>query len=312
MRGAEAVAKGVLHESPPQGTEVAMSIYSGIYNVGIGAGALVDGSVCDGMGLRFVGYVGGGIALIALVCCLTTELPLFSPYGKSVRLDLRCRGEDGTTFIVEVQNYGQRNFFRRSVLYAAKSYDAGSRSGDGGEYGIPPVYFVGLLSGARQGFELEEPGRWVSEYTFREKKTGRVPDETINFVFLELNRFGKELEECEGLVEQWCYALKHVGTLDRLPEGLRVKAFERLFRACEVAEFSPEVKLKYESDMITERDYYNIIGTAEERGRAEGEATGIGKVAQAMLAAGEPMDKISEFTGLTAEQLEKLKQSCGD
>ena len=90
-----------------------------------------------------------------------------------------------------------------------------------------------------------------------------------------------------------------------------MKAFERLFRACEVAEFSPEVKLKYESDMITERDYYNIMGTAEVGGRAaglaEGEAAGIGKVAQAMLAAGEPMDKISEFTGLTAAQLEELK-----
>ena len=54
----------------PQGTEVAMSIYSGIYNVGIGAGALVGGSVCDGMGLQFVGYVGGGIALIAVICHL--------------------------------------------------------------------------------------------------------------------------------------------------------------------------------------------------------------------------------------------------
>ena len=54
----------------PQGTEVAMSIYSGIYNVGIGAGALVGGSVCDGMGLQFVGYVGGGIALIAVLCHL--------------------------------------------------------------------------------------------------------------------------------------------------------------------------------------------------------------------------------------------------
>ena len=107
------------------------------------------------------------------------------------------------------------------------------------------------------------------------------------------------------------YGEDRSGSLERLPEGLRVKAFERLFRACEVAEFSPEVKLKYESDMITERDYYNIIGTAEERGRAaglaEGEAAGIGKVAQAMLAAGEPMDKISEFTGLTAAQLEELK-----
>ena len=238
---------------------------------------------------------------------MTTELPQFSPYGKSVRLDLRCRGEDGTTFIVEVQNYGQRNFFRRSVLYAAKSYDAGSRSGDGGEYGIPPVYFVGLLSGAMQGFELEEPGRWVSEYTFREKKTGRVPDETINFLFLELNRFGKRLEECEGLVEQWCYALKHVGSLERLPEGLRVKAFERLFRACEVAEFSPEVKLKYESDMITERDYYNIIGTAEERGRAEGRQEASADIARGLLRIGMPDVQIVEITGLTAEQLAALK-----
>lgn len=82
-RGAEAVAKDVLHESPPQGTEVAMSIYSGIYNVGISAGALVGGSVCDGMGLQFIGYVGGGIALIALVCCLTRVLPVLKKINSS-------------------------------------------------------------------------------------------------------------------------------------------------------------------------------------------------------------------------------------
>ena len=134
-----------------------------------------------------------------------------------------------------------------------------------------------------------------------------MPDETINFVFLELNRFGRKLEECEGLVEQWCYALKHIGTLDRLPEGLRTKAFERLFRACEVAKFSPEVKLKYESDMITERDYYNIIGTAEERGEARGRESGKAEVARKMLSAGMPESQITAFTGLTTEQLENLK-----
>ena len=52
----------------------------------------------------------------------TTELPGFSPFNKSVRLDLRCTGEDGTEFIVEVQCYRQRNLFnaccmpRRSML----------------------------------------------------------------------------------------------------------------------------------------------------------------------------------------------------
>ena len=52
----------------------------------------------------------------------TTELPGFSPFNKSVRLDLRCTGKDGTEFIVEVQCYRQRNLFnaccmpRRSML----------------------------------------------------------------------------------------------------------------------------------------------------------------------------------------------------
>ena len=75
----------------------------------------------------------------------TTELPGFTPEGKSVRLDLRCTGEDGTGFIVEMQNSRQRHFFKRCVEYAAKVYDSGSRRG-GGYSDIPPVYFIGIVS----------------------------------------------------------------------------------------------------------------------------------------------------------------------
>ncbi len=46
-------------------------------------------------------------------------------------------------------------------------------------------------------------------------------------------------------------------TLDRLPDELRTEAFERLFQACEIGRFEPDVKLRYEKEMITERDYYN-------------------------------------------------------
>ena len=76
------------------------------------------------------------------------------------------------------------------------------------------------------------------------------------------------------MLEQWCFALKHISTLDRLPEELRTEAFERLFQACEISRFEPEVKLKYEKEMITERDYYNMLNTAKADGLAEGEAKG--------------------------------------
>ena len=79
--------------------------------------------------------------------------------------------------------------------------------------------------------------------------------------------------------------------------------------------------------MITERDYQNILATAREQGHdagfAEGEARGIergraaglvegevrGKlaIARKLLASGMSGEQVTEFTGLTAEQLEELK-----
>ena len=90
----------------------------------------------------------------------TTEIPSFTLETKSVRLDLRCEGDDGTRFIVEMQQSGQRHFFKRCVEYAAKVYDSGSRRG--GDYDIEPVYFIGIL-GRDRIFERCGP-EWKDRY----------------------------------------------------------------------------------------------------------------------------------------------------
>ena len=59
----------------PKGTAVAMSIYSGIYNIGIGAGALIGGYVCSGLSVNYVGYAGGIIASAAAVVCFRYLMP---------------------------------------------------------------------------------------------------------------------------------------------------------------------------------------------------------------------------------------------
>ena len=59
----------------PQGTAVAMSIYSGIYNVGIGTGALAGGYVCSALSVNDIGYAGGAIVLIAVIICFKYLLP---------------------------------------------------------------------------------------------------------------------------------------------------------------------------------------------------------------------------------------------
>ena len=63
-------------EYSPFGTAIAMSIYSGIYNVGIGAGALVGGNVCSYMGISNIGFVGGAIGLVASAYCILRLIPI--------------------------------------------------------------------------------------------------------------------------------------------------------------------------------------------------------------------------------------------
>ena len=66
--------------------------------------------------------------------------------------------------------------------------------------------------------------------------------------------------------------------------------------------------------MISERDYLNIMDSAEERGmekglergRVEGRMEGRAEVARAMFAAGTDIGRISSLTGLTGDQLNSL------
>lgn len=59
----------------PQATAIAMSVYSGIYNAGIGSGALLGGIVCSDLSISDIGYAGGAIAVIATIYCFKRLLP---------------------------------------------------------------------------------------------------------------------------------------------------------------------------------------------------------------------------------------------
>ena len=59
----------------PHNSAVAMSIYSGIFNLGIGSGAFVGGIVCEHGSMENIGYIGGMIALSAAIYALFRFIP---------------------------------------------------------------------------------------------------------------------------------------------------------------------------------------------------------------------------------------------
>ncbi|CAG9421981.1 sugar transporter [Providencia alcalifaciens] len=64
----------------PDATDVAMSIFSGLYNIGIGAGALLGNQVITHMGMTNIGYVGAIISILALAWCLFIYLRYTSAF----------------------------------------------------------------------------------------------------------------------------------------------------------------------------------------------------------------------------------------
>ncbi|MGN1220226.1 MAG: Rpn family recombination-promoting nuclease/putative transposase [Candidatus Cryptobacteroides sp.] len=238
---------------------------------------------------------------------MRTELSGKAEYGKTIRIDLRCRTEDGTDIIVEMQNYPQCYFFRRCVGYASRMYESKMKRGMMGveDYMIPPVYIIAVMNvplARRKGNFVKR--KYVSEYTFREKDTLEVLDETISIIFVELSSFEKSIEECESLADKWCYALKHIGTLAEQPEDL--VELQGLFDAAEVAHFNEKKLNEYKEELMREYDYHSRMAYADHQGEERGLAKGLARTAINLKAKGMSFDFILDVTGLTEDELKKI------
>ena len=129
----------------------------------------------------------------------------------------------------------------------------------------------------------------------------------LEFLYLEVGAFRREVCGESPIIDKWMYALKNLSRLEERPAALRERVFARLFEAAKIAAYTKEERNQYENDMMTENDYRNTIDYARDEGRAEGLAEGKAEVARNLLASGMPMERVMEFTGLSGEQLEKLK-----
>lgn len=61
--------------APENATSIGMSIFSGIFNLGIGSGAYVGGLVVSHLSIDYIGYAGGIIGLIAMLYLVVRYFP---------------------------------------------------------------------------------------------------------------------------------------------------------------------------------------------------------------------------------------------
>ena len=229
--------------------------------------------------------------------------------GKEYRYDFMCRDINGVSFIVEAQKYHDDNWFKRCVSYTSRIYDMQNQIGQ--DYVAKPVYLIGLM-----GVEIEHPemelwkDKYVSEYTFREKETQELLDETIFIIFAEVARFNKQMDECGTDLEKMLYLLKNSGEILQPSGWMASEKYTRIMTACEIGKFNKMKRLQYIRDMMAEKGRISEMNTAIRRGRdegrAEGRKEGLLLAARNMREQGLPVDMIAKATGLSEGEIAEL------
>jgi len=183
--------------------------------------------------------------------------------------DLYCENEKGEKFIVEMQKTKQTFFKDRALYYSTFPIVKQAIAGDW-NYELKAVYTVAILD-----FVFEEDKKDIDKYRYdvmlTDIETHKIFYDKLKFVYLEMPKFTKEVDELKTHFDKWMYVLKNLKRLENIPDKLREKIFEKIFEAAEIAKLSREEYEQYIISLNAYRDFKNSIDTARDEGRAEGE-----------------------------------------
>ncbi|MDR0794862.1 MAG: Rpn family recombination-promoting nuclease/putative transposase, partial [Tannerella sp.] len=137
-------------------------------------------------------------------------------------------------------------------------------------------------------------------------ETHKVFYDKLKFVYLEMPKFTKEVDELETRFEKWMYVLKNLKRLDAIPEKLRERIFERIFATAEIAKLTPEEYRDYVDNLNSYRDLKNALDYAEAKGRAEGKVDERIEIAKNAKVLGFTIEQIQKITNLSIDEIKKL------
>ena len=230
-----------------------------------------------------------------------------NPGKKSIRVDVECYDKNGQRFVVEVQREAQHFFYDRAVFNSTFSVQRQILKGSD-NYRFEPVYFIGIMR-----FVIEEDDdRFLHRFSLTDDETGKQMTDDLHYIFLETPKC--RLKSDSSLAEKLGYALYNLPSMVKRPKELTGEIFDLLFSSADLSNFAPEEKIKYLSDMTTERDIRNQIAYAKdkgieqgiEQGIAQGAAQSKAEIAKAMLADGMDIALVVKYSGLSPEEIKSL------
>jgi predicted transposase/invertase (TIGR01784 family) len=240
-----------------------------------------------------------------------------TPKGKTNRLDLKAKIDEGELAVFEIQYHDQIDFFGKVLFNACRAVVEQVSVGE--TYDVKKVYSINIAYSA-MGADKE----YVFVAGLTEFK-GRHFNETIPFAqnaeplskkvkkdihpeyFLILPK--KFDEKIRSKFDEWVYVLKKSSVKSEFTAAGVQEAGEKL----DVMKMTPQERAEYEREKRADMDKKTQLFTAELKGREEGREEERQKAhaeklenAKKMLDDGLSIETVCKYTGLTGHQITRL------
>ena len=259
-------------------------------------------------------FLSAAIERQVIECTVTAnDAPIEFAGQRGVSYDIACEFDDGTVADVEMQAFNQKYDYGRRAEYQVARLEATYFKKGSPWESVPTVYQISILDfdyladGVEHDGKDSESPHVVSRYAMR-TKDGRELANVLNIIFVELPK-ALRLEESldtNTALENWAIFLKDadnpekkdiIAKLTSKEEGL-MQAQKSLSaisnnRDLWIAQYRQDV---YETDRISG------LYAAEKRG----ELAKAQSAARNALAMGLSQAQVSQITGLSIEEIQKL------
>ena len=245
------------------------------------------------------------------------EIPKNMRDSKIGILDVRAEINGKEIIEVEMQVQNQYNMDKRSSTYITKIYSDQLKEGDS-YVEVKKVAVINILnfnyyernsyhSVGRMKFENSKENEKVDMGYILEEQY--VTDD-LEMHFIELPKFRKKNPDISSKLDQWLWLICGEEEKIKMAKNENEKIKEAKSEL-EKLEMSPEDRELYELRLKAIRDEINIRESGfidgKTEGKKEGELQKSLEIAQNMLKENMPIEVISKLTGLSQEEIEKLK-----
>ncbi|TAF44998.1 MAG: Rpn family recombination-promoting nuclease/putative transposase [Sphingobacteriales bacterium] len=245
------------------------------------------------------------ISFLNAVLCLKnnniiSDVTILTPYqlpelrgGKVTIVDVKAKDSSGKTYIIEMQIAQVDGFHKRVLYYASKSYSSQINRGDDYE-NLMPTFFIGILD-----FVATQNNNFLNRHIIKDADTSEHFIKDIEFNFIELPKFTKKANELTSIIDQWVFFIKNAENLEVVPENIADKGLKVAYEEANKHNWTQQELEAYDKVFIREQDDKGRVTFALRKNNEE--------IARKLIKRGRPNQEIVEDTGLTIEQVEKLR-----